>query len=104
MCPFLLSVLKCHEGFVGIGVPIGTDAFAQNFIVKTCSDIIDDVEKLDTIEDGFIHYQYLRFCEDTRLSNTQMVGTRLARSGHTWSSICHILRVELLTTFTQPTK
>jgi hypothetical protein len=26
----------CPEGFVGIGVPIGTDAFVQNFVAKTC--------------------------------------------------------------------
>jgi hypothetical protein len=37
----------CPEGFVGIGVPIGTDAFVQNFVAKTCRAIIDDVEKLD---------------------------------------------------------
>ncbi len=37
----------CPEGFVGIGVPIGTDAFIQSFVAKTCRDIMDDVEKLD---------------------------------------------------------
>jgi hypothetical protein len=49
------------EGFVGIGVPIGMDTFVRNFVVKTCRNIIDDVEKLDTIQDGFIHFQLLRF-------------------------------------------
>jgi len=57
----------CPEGFVGIGVPIGTDAFVQNFVAKSCRAIIDDVEKLDSNEDGFIHYQFLRFCQATRL-------------------------------------
>ena len=57
----------CPEGFVGIGVPIGTDTFVQNFVTKTWRDIIDDVEKLDAIQDGFIHYQLLRFCQATRL-------------------------------------
>ena len=57
----------CPEGFVGIGVPIGTDAFVQNFVAKTCRAIIDDVEKLDAIQDGFIHYHLLRFCQTTRL-------------------------------------
>jgi hypothetical protein len=28
---------------------------------------MDDVEKLDAIQDGFIHCQLLRFCEATRL-------------------------------------
>jgi hypothetical protein len=55
------------EGFVGIGVPIGTDIFVRDFVAKTCRDIIDDVEKLDSFQDGFIHYQLLRFCQDTRL-------------------------------------
>jgi hypothetical protein len=57
----------CPEGFIGIGVPIGTDAFVRNFVAKTCRDIIDDVEKLDAIQDDFIHYQLLRFCQATRL-------------------------------------
>jgi hypothetical protein len=57
----------CPEGFVGIGVPIGTDTFVRNFVAKTCRNIIDDVEKLDAIQDGFIHYQLLRFCQATRL-------------------------------------
>ncbi len=48
-------------------MPIGTDAFIQNFVAKTCRAIIDDVEKLDVIQDGFIHYQFLRVCQGTRL-------------------------------------
>ena len=61
---------SCPEGFVGIGVTIGTDAFIQNFVAKTCRVIIDDVQKLDAIQDGFIHYQLLRFCQTTRLQYT----------------------------------
>jgi hypothetical protein len=57
----------CPEGFVGIGVPIGTDAFVQDFVAKSCRAIIDDFEKLDSNEDGFIQYQFLRFCQATRL-------------------------------------
>ncbi len=30
----------CPEGFVGIGVPIGTDAFVRSFMAKTCRDSI----------------------------------------------------------------
>jgi hypothetical protein len=51
----------CPDGFVGIGVPIDTDAFVKQFVAKTCRDIIEDVEKLDDIQDGFIHFQFLRF-------------------------------------------
>ncbi len=57
----------CPDGFVGIGVSIGTDTFVKQFVAKTCRDIIEDVEKLDAIQDGFIHYQLLRFCQVTRL-------------------------------------
>ena len=46
---------------------IGTDDFVRSFVAKTCRDIIDDVEKLDAIQDGFIHFQLLRFCQATRL-------------------------------------
>ncbi len=60
----------CPEDFVSIGVPIGTDAFVQNFVAKTCRAIIDEVQKLDAIQDGFIHYQLLRFCQATRLQST----------------------------------
>jgi hypothetical protein len=58
----------CPEGFIGIGVSIGTDAFVQSFVSKTCRDIIDDVKKLDSIQDGFIHYQLLRFFQTTRFN------------------------------------
>ena len=48
----------CPEGFVGIGVTIGTDVFVRNFVTKTYRVIIDKVEKLDVIQDGIIHYQH----------------------------------------------
>ncbi len=38
----------CPEGFIGIGVPIGTDAFVRNFVGKTCSDIIEILSGLST--------------------------------------------------------
>jgi hypothetical protein len=55
------------EGFIGIGVSIVTDDFVQSFVGKKCRDIIDDVEKLDVIQDGFIHFQLIRFCQVTSL-------------------------------------
>jgi hypothetical protein len=60
----------CPEGFIGIGVPIDTDVFLRNFVVETCRAIIDDVEKLDAIQEDFIHYQLLRFCKATRLHSS----------------------------------
>jgi hypothetical protein len=72
----------CPEGFVGIGVPIGTDAFVWNFVAKTCR---VDVEKLDDIQDGFIHYQLLRFCQATRLqylNSHVLLGNRCVLQQH----------------------
>ncbi len=48
------------KGFVGLGVTMNTDTFVQNFVTKTCRDIVENVEKSDTIQDGFNHYQLLR--------------------------------------------
>ena len=39
----------CPDGFVGIGVSIGTDTFVRNFVTKTYRVIVDDVEKLDSV-------------------------------------------------------
>jgi hypothetical protein len=69
----------CPENFIGIGVSIGTGAFVRSFVVKTCRDIIDDVEKLDEIQDGFIHYQLLRFCQTTRF---QYINSHIMLSNH----------------------
>jgi hypothetical protein len=69
----------CPAGFIGIGVPIGTAAFVQSFVVKKCRDIIDDVEKLDSIQDGFIHFQLIHFCQSTRfqyINSHIMLGNR----------------------------
>ncbi len=52
---------------MGIGVPIGNDNFVRQFVVRKCRDIIEDVEKLDAIEDRFIHFQLPRFYQATRL-------------------------------------
>ena len=63
----LTSSMFSSEGMVGLGVPIGTDSFVQDFVAAKCREIIDDVDKLDSINDGFIHYQLTRFCQATRL-------------------------------------
>ena len=55
------------DGYIGLGVPIGTDAFIQHFVKDKCQAIMDDVDKLDNIQDGFIHYQFIRFFQATRL-------------------------------------
>ncbi len=54
-------------GYIGLGVPIGTDALIQHFVKDKCQAIMEDVDKLDNIQDDFIHYQLIRFCQATRL-------------------------------------
>jgi hypothetical protein len=64
--PLLAPKAFVDDGYIGLGVPIGTDAFVQHFVKKKCQEIMDDVDKLDTIQDGFIHYQLVRFCQSKR--------------------------------------
>jgi hypothetical protein len=74
-------------------VTIDTDTFVRSFVAKTCRDIIDDVEKLDSIQDVFIHYQLLRFCQDTRLqySNSHiMFPNRCVLQHQPWHVDCKI--------------
>jgi hypothetical protein len=49
------------DGYIGLGVPIGTDAFIQHFVKDKCQAMMDDVDKLDNIQNGFIHYQLSAF-------------------------------------------
>ena len=65
--PLLTPQAFVDNGYIGLGVPIGTDALIQDFVVKKCKNIMEDVDKLDNIQDCFIHYQLLRFCQATRL-------------------------------------
>jgi hypothetical protein len=55
------------DGYIVLGVPIGTDAFIQHFVKDKRQAIMEDVDKLDNIQDGFIQYQLIRFCQATRL-------------------------------------
>jgi hypothetical protein len=73
--PFTLSTLTAlWELENNIGVSIGTDNFVRQFVPKKCRDIIEDVEKLDAIEDSFIHFQVLRFCQTTTLQHINSHG------------------------------
>ena len=60
----LLSVLKVSLVSVYLLVLM---CLYRTLLLKTCRVIIDDVEKLDVIQDGFIHDHLLRFCRATRL-------------------------------------
>jgi hypothetical protein len=65
--PLLAPTAFVDDGYIGLGVPIGTDAFVQHFVKKKCQEIMDDIDKLDNIQDGCIHYQLVRFWQATRL-------------------------------------
>ena len=73
LSPLLSPAPFVVDGYIGLGVPIGTDAFIQHFVKDKCQAIeedvpaILDVDKLDNIQDGFIHFQLIRFCQATRL-------------------------------------
>jgi hypothetical protein len=45
---------------------------------------MEDVDKLDNIQDGFIHYQLIRFCQATRLQylndNVQLANQNVLQS------------------------
>jgi len=50
------------------GVPIGNDEWVQQFVQAKAAAVKVDVGKLDIISDGLIHYQMLRFCQNTCLA------------------------------------
>jgi hypothetical protein len=45
--------------------------FIQHFVKDKCQAIMEDVDKLDNIQDGFIHYQLIRFCQATSKKGTR---------------------------------
>ena len=83
------------EGYFGLGVPIGTDAFIQHFVEKKCQEIMEDVDKLDNIQDCFIHYQLLCFCQATRLQHlngqVQLVNQQVLQQQHVDHKIVNAL-------------
>ena len=50
------------------GVPIGNDEWVQQYVQEKAAAVQVDVGKLDIISYGLIHYQMLRFCQNTRLA------------------------------------
>ena len=36
-------------------------------VAAVCQEISADIDKLDPLTDGFVHYQIVRFCQGTRL-------------------------------------
>ena len=57
------------------------DAFAQNFVKDKCLTIIDDVDKLDSVEDGFIRHQGVGFRGGAQPFSTPPGGVAFLRRG-----------------------
>jgi len=69
-----LSSLSCMDADISTtgmrvaGVPIATDEWVQQFVQDKAAAVQFDVGKVDIISDGLIHYQMLRFCQNTCLA------------------------------------
>jgi hypothetical protein len=46
LSPLLSPASIVVDGYIGLGVPIGTDAFIQPFVKNKCQAIMEDVDKL----------------------------------------------------------
>jgi len=49
------------------GVSIRNNEWVQQFVREKVATVQVDVDKLDIISDGLIHYKMLRFCQITHL-------------------------------------
>jgi len=50
LSPLLSLASFVVDGYVGLGVPIGTVAFIQHFVKDKCEAIMEDVDKLDNVQ------------------------------------------------------
>ena len=54
------------EGIEILGTPLGTDIYIKNYVQNNCLKIINDAGKHDPLTDGFVHFQLIKFCVNTR--------------------------------------
>ena len=54
------------KGIEILGAPIGTDIFIKDYVQNNCLKIINDAVKHDPLTDGFVHFQLIKFCVNTR--------------------------------------
>ena len=69
----LLDSEEDHEvftvtGFKGLGVPIGTPDFITRFIEKKVKEYANDIDKLDILQDGKVHFDLIKFCHMPRFN------------------------------------
>jgi hypothetical protein len=53
--PLVSPVSFVVDCYIDLGVPIGTDVFIHHFVKDKCQSIVEDVDKLDNIQDDFIN-------------------------------------------------
>jgi hypothetical protein len=54
------------QGIEVLGTPLGTDVYVKNFVAQNCIKITRNVEKLEPLTDGFIHFQLIQKTMNTR--------------------------------------
>ena len=79
-CRPLLDSEDDHEvftvtGFKGLGVPIGTPAFITRFIEKKVQEYANDIEKLKILQDGKVHFDWIKFCHIPRFNHLNWLVT-----------------------------
>ena len=54
------------EGIEVLGTPIGTEGYIRNFVAKNCVKILRDIDKLEPLTDGLVHFQLIQKTMNTR--------------------------------------
>lgn len=63
------TIRPVTDGIKILGVPFGTDAYTSAELANIVSKIQADVPQMAALRDGLMHFQMLRFCENTRFSH-----------------------------------
>ena len=66
----MISLLRCSfnfsvQGIEVLGTPLDTDVYIKDFVSQNCTKIARNVEKLESITDGFVHFQLVQKCMNT---------------------------------------
>ena len=62
------------KGFEVLGTPLGTDVYIRDFVTQNFLKIMRDVEKLESLTDGFTHFQLV---QKTMNTHTQYMSVNI---------------------------
>ena len=48
-----------------VGTPTGTDTYIKEYVTQNCVRKVRNVEKHHHLTDGFVHFQFVKFCMNT---------------------------------------